>query len=94
VAVATEGYFGSLPDGLSIYFDGSLVNERVRIFGIGQPVTRIPDEVIALSRQMPTYLVVNEHRMKFPVEQCCQLIQRYSRPQGGPGLLFLEVHKP
>jgi hypothetical protein len=93
VVVATEGFFGTLPDGLSIYFDGSPLNEQVEIFGIGQPIKSIPMNVREASSVKDTYLIVNEHRLEMPIEACCELIAKYPRPYGGPSLYLLRVNK-
>jgi len=61
--VGTEGYFGTLPDGLQIYFDK---DSRVTIFGVGLGLTKIPDALIesADKKEARTFLVVNQSRMK------------------------------
>lgn len=91
LAVATEGFFGTLPDGLSIYFDHSPLNDRVKIFGIGQPVTRLTEEVRKAAQERETYLVVNQNRLKMELSDCCELVSVYPRPYGGAPLLLIKV---
>lgn len=94
ILVATEGYFGTLPDGLLMYFDGSkeISEERLEIRGIGQPVREIPDEVLKDAQFIDTYLMVNEHRLLLNSPDCCSLVAAYPRPHGGPPLLLLKVN--
>lgn len=84
IAVATEGYFGTLPDGLLMYFHGGY--PHVAIDGIGQPVSGVPDEFAAKATQYDrAWLVVNSHRLnlKLPQEN---LLAEYCRPFNAPCL--------
>lgn len=90
-AVATEGFFGTLPDGLSIYFDHSPLNDRVKIFGVGQPITGLYDVILQETFTRETYLLVNQNRLEFDYSECCELIAAYPRPQGGMPLWLLKV---
>jgi hypothetical protein len=94
ILVATEGYFGTLPDGLLMYFDGSkeISEGRLEIRGIGQPVREIPEEVWKEADDIETYLMVNEHRLLLSSPECCSLVATYPRPHGGPPLLLLKVN--
>lgn len=94
VRVVTEGYFGTLPDGLLMYFDGSkeISEGRLEIRGIGQPVRDIPKEVLNEAEVIDTYLMVNEHRLQLNSPACCSLVAAYLRPHGGPALLLLKVN--
>lgn len=93
ILVVTEGYFGTLPDGLLMYFDGSkeISEGKLEIRGIGQPVREIPDEVLKEAKIIDTYLMVNEHRLMLNKPECCTLVAAYPRPHGGPALLLLKV---
>jgi len=67
VIVGTEGYFGTLPDGLQIYFDSSLRQPNkpeVNVIGIGLQLDRIPDSLIEAKKAGNlVYLVANDERM-------------------------------
>jgi hypothetical protein len=91
VVVATEGYFGTLPDGLLMYFDRSPLIDNVEIFGIGQPIRMLPELVGEKAKSMDTYVLVNEHRLLFDPSGCCELVARYPRPRNGPALLLFKV---
>ena len=93
IAVATEGYFGTLPDGLSIYFDHNPSNEQVKIFGVGQPVRELADSIKEQVPLKDTFLVVNEHRLSLNLDSCCTLVKRFPRPFGGPALLLIKVNQ-
>ena len=92
IAVGTEGNFGTLPDGLSIYFFKSQESSRIRIDGIGQPVWEIPEWMKAEQREgKEVYLVVNSSRNFLNVGDEVKLLQEYSRPNKGPSLMLLQL---
>jgi hypothetical protein len=94
VVVATEGYFGSLPDGLVMYFDKlPLPPHHMDIFGIGQPINSLPLSVIDKAKTVDTYIVVNQDRLNLDPRSCCITIGTYPRPLGGASLLLLK-YKP
>lgn len=89
--VVTEGSFGSLPDGLLLYFDRATEIKFLRIEGLAQyPVKFLPDWVKAEAKEHETWLVVNEHRMEVPLDQV-ELLSRYERPYGAPELQVYRV---
>ncbi len=90
VAVATEGFFGTLPDGLLLYFHRRNV-DGIFIDGVGQPVNSIPSTFAAKARQFDrTLLVVNSHRlgMKLPPEK---KVAEYCRPFKAPCLQVWDI---
>lgn len=89
VYVATEGYFGTLPDGLQIYFDRT--SNNLEIHGIGQPVREIPANLLAVAETRETYLVVNAHRYLVEENPHVKLVQSFPRPFHGPPLLLLRI---
>jgi 4-amino-4-deoxy-L-arabinose transferase-like glycosyltransferase len=91
VVVGTEGYFGTLPDGLLMYFDRSPIIKQVEIFGVGQPVLGLPESLKEKSQMKPTYLLVNTSRLDFDYEACCEVVGRYPRPYGGTEAWLLYV---
>ena len=95
VVVGTEGFFGTLPNGLQIYFDH---DTRITVIGSAPTVKEVPDALLnAKKAGNRVFLVVNQSRFKIknPAEQGLELIRSYAKP-GGDKLLFWElknVHK-
>jgi hypothetical protein len=88
--VLTEGYFGTLPDGLLLYLHqqklGSLFVE-----GIGQPILGIPEKYIAKANYYDqVWLVVNSHRLGLQLPQN-QLLGQYCRLPGKPCLQIWDL---
>lgn len=89
VVVATEGSFGTLPNGLEIYFNHS---ENIQILGVGFPKTTVsPAMEQALNENNKVYLVVNFSRYNLSDEKRLKLVAEYPRP-GGEKLMFYEVY--
>lgn len=72
IIVGTEGSFGTLPDGLQIYFD----KNRNVAFKPGKSV--IPEELRKESETKPTYFVASEARLPKHIENV-DLIRRYPK---------------
>lgn len=91
--VVTEGSFGTLPDGLLLYFDQRPEVEHVRIDGLVQyPVREIPQWVREEARTTETWLVVNAHRLALePETNGLELIDQIARPYGAPSLQLYRV---
>jgi len=84
IAIATEGYFGTLPDAILVYFHNQSV-ENISVEGIGQPVQEIPDEFMQKhSDADERWLVVNSHRLM--LESPGTLLAEYCRPNAAPCL--------
>lgn len=91
VAVATEGYFGTLPDALLMYFHRQDVT-NLYIEGIGQPVVAIPDNFLLRAQDFDRkLLVVNSHRMKLPATAKKELLFEVCRPDDAPCLQVWEL---
>ncbi len=94
VLVGTEGFFGTLPDGLQIYFNG-LTN--VNVIGVGLQLEEIPKSLVDSKRfGNRTFLVVNNERLHFkPDSKTLNLVAEYpkaTRPDGTiQKLLFFEL---
>lgn len=85
IAVATEGYFGTLPDGILLYLHRQNV-DNIYVEGVGQPVLEIPESFKERAQVYDqVWLVVNSHRMliSLPEEQH---IAQYCRPGTAPCL--------
>lgn len=94
VTVVTEGSFGTLPDGLLMYFDRAPEIKNLRIEGLAQyPVKFLPEWVVAEAQNHETWLLVNENRLQLPQEtmDTLELIGKYARPYGAPPLLVFRV---
>ena len=90
VLVATEGSFGTLPNGLQIFFNQS---DHIQILGVGFPDKTIsPAMEEALLSGKSVYLVVNAHRYNLSASDRLTLISEYVRP-GGPALSGVEGEK-
>lgn len=95
VTVVTEGSFGTLPDGLLMYFDTKPEIASLRIEGLGQfPVRTIPDWVYEEAAHHDTWLVVNEDRQALNPEHLenVSLLARYPRPYGAADLQVYQIH--
>ncbi len=90
VAAATEGFFGTLPDGVLLYLHNQDVT-NLYVEGIGQPVLAIPEQ---FSHRAQNYdqilLIVNSHRLGLNTESD-QLITQYCRPQPAPCLQVWDI---
>lgn len=81
IAVATEGFFGTLPDAMLVYLHNQNV-DNLSVDGIGQPVHEIPQWFVNQSvGSEEQWLVVNSHRLylNIPPED---LLGEYCRPNG------------
>lgn len=88
LAVATEGYFGTLPDGILMYLHNQDVT-NLMVEGVGQPVHQIPETFIQKAQSFEkTWLVVNSHRERMNLQTAHPewLIEEYCRPAGNPCL--------
>ena len=90
VAVATEGYFGTLPDGILLNFHNKNV-ENIYVEGIGQPIIDIPDKFWQKAKDFELkLLVVNSHRLKMILPNS-QLLKSFCRPNNAPCLQVWEI---
>ncbi len=88
VIVGTEGYFGTLPDGLMIYTQNT---NQLTVFGVGLEFTLIPEKLtIAKNYGDEVYLLINQSRLKLlPAEvQKLTLIKSYDKPNSDKLLLY------
>lgn len=97
ILVATEGSFGTLPNGLQIFFNQS---KHVEILGVGFPDKTVsPAMEQALKEGKRVYLVANYNRYNFSAAERLSLIAEYPRPgepalsgREGEKLVFYEVY--
>jgi len=92
ILIGTEGSFGTLPDGLFVYFSETPLLASMEIIGIGQPVFETPKELLQKSKNYDeTYLLVNQNRLKYQADLDFDLIMTYQKPHEGPPLLLLKL---
>ncbi|MBI3396998.1 glycosyltransferase family 39 protein [Candidatus Woesebacteria bacterium] len=66
ILVGTEGFFGTLPDGLQIYLEGT---QNITVIGVGLSLSEVPQGLKdSVSSGNKTYLVVNSSRLKIKPE--------------------------
>lgn len=91
IVVGTEGYFGTLPDGLQINFEKST---NVLVIGIGLQLDKVPTQLVDSKKVgNKTYLVANNERMNASYKDLnLKLIATYPkaiRPDGSQQSLML-----
>jgi len=92
VLIGTEGSFGTLPDGLYVYFSEIPELKSTKIIGVGQPIVSTPPQLLELASQYDeTYLVVNKNRLQYDYSPHFALVESYSKPHDGAPLLLLRL---
>jgi len=90
VLVGTEGFFGTLPDGLQIYLEGT---PNIRVIGVGWPVVKVHPSLINSLVDNEVYLLVNQSRLNLlPQANGLVLIKEYPKaawPDGHRDKLLL-----
>ncbi len=90
LAVATEGSFGSLPDGLNLYFHRKDVS-NIYIDGVGFPVGGITQSFAQRADSFEKkWLVINSHRMHLNIDKK-YLLKEYCRPFNAPCLQVWDI---
>jgi len=89
IVVGTEGFFGTLPDGLQIYFDKNL---NVTIIGVGLEFQEIPESLKEAALTTPTYLVINQSRLRIG-EDNLELLLKIPKVAGTKGQDYLLLFK-
>jgi hypothetical protein len=96
IVVGTEGFFGTLPDGLQIYLNDI---HNIIVIGVGQPIKGVHESLLESKKAgNRTYLVVNNTRFLGDAEKIgLELLAAYPKavkPDGSrEALLFFEVTK-
>lgn len=91
--VGTEGYFGTLPDGLQIYLEGY---PQIKVAGMGLDFKNVPEGLIISSKSnIPTFFVVNSSRTRIEDTKHLELLEQYPKAKKVDGsserLLFYRV---
>ncbi len=88
IVVGTEGYFGTLPDGLQIYLEGEA---DISVIGVGYPIKILPESLVnAKEYGNQVYLVVNQSRMEYPRVEELELVSEYEKA-GEDKFLFFKL---
>jgi 4-amino-4-deoxy-L-arabinose transferase-like glycosyltransferase len=85
VVVGTDGYFGTLPDGLQIYAEKV---PNLTVIGVGVSFDKIPPQLEEALGEHEVYFVVNQSRNRIPAEVIqarLELIERYPKPERPDG---------
>lgn len=88
VIVGTEGYFGTLPDGLQIYTNNV---PNLTVFGVGLGFSNIPDKLIdAKNHGDEVYLLINKSRVNLTSQEKDKLVTalEYKKPKDDSLILF------
>lgn len=93
VLIGTEGYFGTLPDGLQIYLEKV---PNITVIGVGILFKETPQPLISSLVDNDVYLVINNERLGFkPEDQNFTVIKTFPKAQRPDGtrqsLLFLKL---
>lgn len=82
VIVGTEGYFGTLPDGLQIYTNNV---PQLTVFGVGVDITKVPEKLLDAHRHGDeVYLLINNSRLKLTPDQqyLVKKVLSFPKPDG------------
>lgn len=90
VAVASEGYFGTLPDGLLMYLHNQDVS-NIYVEGVGVPISGLPTTFVERAKSFDRVLIVaNSHRLKLKFNPE-NLLLNVCRPYSAPCLQVWDV---
>lgn len=95
VLVGTEGYFGTLPDGLQIYLEKV---PNTTVIGVGYPIKEVPQKLINGLADNRVFLLVNDSRFEIKDLSGLRLIANYPKAKNlkngiQENLLFFEILK-
>lgn len=83
VLVGTEGFFGTLPDGLQIYVEKV---PNLTVIGVGLNLEEVPDSLISSMVDNEVYLLINNDRLWLkPEEHNLRLIAEYPKAENPDG---------
>lgn len=88
VIVGTEGYFGTLPDGLQIYTNQV---SQITVFGVGLGFDTIPPKLVdAKNHGDDVYLLINRSRLELNPSELYKItiVKSYPKPNGDQLLLI------
>jgi 4-amino-4-deoxy-L-arabinose transferase-like glycosyltransferase len=88
IIVGTEGYFGTLPNGLEIYTNQV---KQLTVLGIGLGFVQIPDNLLnAKNHGDEVYILINQSRLKLSNEELAKLslVESFEKPGNDKLLLY------
>ncbi|MDP2860972.1 MAG: hypothetical protein Q8N98_04665, partial [bacterium] len=92
VLVGTEGFFGTLPDGLQIYVEGE---KNITVIGVGLQLQKVPEKLLNATVDNFVYLLVNDTRNNLTGDPRAKLLEKYPKavkPDGTrESLLLYEI---
>lgn len=92
ISIATEGSFGTLPDGILLLLHRSDLR-NISVSGIGQPIAGLSPEFLAHSKKFDqTILVVNSHRLLMSLGDSPKIIEQ-CRPHNAPCFQVFDITK-
>jgi len=79
IVVFTEGYFGTLPDGLQIYTEG---HKNIIVVGSSPKINNLPEGLVNTSPENKRFFVFNKSRnfLQPSVQEKLKLIKEYPKP--------------
>lgn len=91
--VGTEGFFGTLPDGLQMYMQGT---SNVTVIGVGLNIDKIPESLVASKAAgNRTFLVINKSRLSGNYEKMgLKLVASYEKPARRVGSREYQFYGP
>lgn len=82
ITIGTEGYFGTLPDGLQIYLEGE---KNITAIGIGLGINRVHEDLVkAKVAGDKVYLLANSSRLNFDYEfdyYNIEVVKQFEKPK-------------
>lgn len=93
ILVGTEGYFGTLPDGLQVYLEKV---PNITVVGVGYPIKEMPLKLADGLSENRVFLLVNDSRFQMETTPGLKLIAKYPKAESPQtktreNLLFFEV---
>lgn len=90
VKVLTEGYFGTLPDGLFVMLDPLTTRDQLEVIGVGSVDSANFAKEFQNRKTNAIYYIGNANRISPGDRDRLGLVQSYPKVEGGPAL---EVHR-
>ncbi len=89
--VLTEGFFGTLPDGLFVLEQDRVENKNIEIVGVGGPYSKQYFEQVSKSKADLIFYIGNRNRIDKKFQEEMELVQTYSKIRGAMPLDVYQV---
>ncbi len=93
IKILSEGYFGTLPDGLFIYLGTVPQWHNIEIVGVGSPDSPEFQKQVAISQTNTIFYIGNQDRIDFASRQKMELVKTYEKVDSGAPLEVFKVNK-